>query len=137
MKYMNRIARTHRNIRGITLIEVMIFSVLLSFLISNLITYFFTIQSQNIKLLDQIQREQRGFVATTAVVLLATGMIVFVLITLSATAVYSDSVFSREVRIQRKLNAEACEDYAKLIKAKDYFFKGTVKLEDLDCSVSG
>ncbi len=122
-------------IQGITLIEVLIFTVLSSFLISNIINYFYLIQSQNMKLLDQIHDDQRGFMATTAIILLAIGILAFVLVTVSTASVYSDSVTRREMRIQKGLNKQACADTSKLVQAKDYFLNNEVVLSDFDCVI--
>jgi hypothetical protein len=133
-KYKITKRNTHR-IRGITLIEVTIFTVLLSLLIGNMINYLYTTHVNNLKLMNEIEEAQKGFVATTAVVLLATGTLAFLVTTMSAAALFADSVDRREARIQKRLNEIACQETLPLLIAKDYFLDGEVTLSDFGCVI--
>ncbi len=118
-----------------TLIEITIFTVLLSLLIGNMINYLYATHVHNLKLMNEIEEAQKGFVATTAVVLLATGTLAFLIVTMSAAALFVDSVDRREARIQKGLNEIACQETLPLLVAKDYFLDGDVELSDFDCIV--
>lgn len=122
-------------IQGMTLIEITIFAVLLSLLIGNMINYLYTTHIHNLKLMNEIEEAQKGFVATTAVMLLATGILAFLIVTMSAAALFADSVDRREVRIQKGLNEVACQETLPLMVAKDYFLDGEVKLSDFGCVI--
>lgn len=128
-----------RKIRGMTLVEVMIFIVLLSLLITNMVNYFYTIHMSNIKLMDDVhsaQTAQKGFIATTAVILLAMGTLAFLVATMSAVTSYADSVDRRQIRIQKNLNELACQETLPIVMAKDYFLEESVFLSDFGCAVS-
>ncbi len=71
--------------------------------------------------------------ALIALVLLATGTLAFSLATMSAAAAYADMSYRRELRIQARLNADACLDSVSLMAAKDYFLNGHVKLSEFGC----
>ncbi len=79
------------------------------------------------------EKISRGFIATTAVILLATGTLAFSLAALGSVVLYADSVSRREMRIQADLNAEACLDTAALMAAKDYFLSGSVYVSKFNC----
>ena len=85
-----------------------------------------------------IRRElpKRGFVAVIAVLLISGATTALSLSVLGAAVSYSDSVFRREMRLQASFDALACEDTAKLIKAKDVFASGTIHLAEFNCDVS-
>jgi hypothetical protein len=70
----------------------------------------------------------RGFVATIAVVILATGCLVFSLVTLLGATSYSESIYKRELRIQAGLNASACLDLVTVMVSKDYFLSGQIEV---------
>ena len=78
----------------------------------------------------------RGFVATTAVILLATGTLAFSLVALGSAVLYADIINRRELRIQANLNAEACLDTAALMATKDYFLTGPVYISAFDCNAT-
>lgn len=120
---------------GLTLIEVIIFTILLSMLMANMINYLYTIHTNNIKLMNEIQDAQKGFIATTAVILLAMGTLAFLLATMSAASFYGYSIETREMRIQKQLNWQACQETLPLIIAKDYFFESEIMLSNFDCTV--
>jgi hypothetical protein len=127
--------RIHRN-HGMTLIEITIFTVLLSLLIGNMINYLYTIHFNNIKLMNEIEKAQKGFVATTAVILLSIGTLAFLVATMTAASLFADSVDHREARIQKTLNEIACQETLPLLVAKDYFLSGKVELSDLGCVIN-
>jgi hypothetical protein len=74
-----------------------------------------------------------GFMALVAVLLLSAGSIAFALSTLASVVFFADSVRTRELRIQTRLNVEACLDTLGLMAAKDYFLQGTVMVPELGC----
>lgn len=78
---------------------------------------------------------KRGFVAVTAIILLAMGCITTVMIAFTASASYADSVTRREYRIQKAMNEEACKDIRGLMLTKDYFFVGPVTVEEFGCTI--
>jgi hypothetical protein len=121
---------------GMTLVETMIYAALLSLLISNAITFFYTAQENNKHLLHDIERSQSGFIATTVVVLLSIGVLLFIVVTNSAAALYLDAVDREGYRFQKSLNAAACQDTLLLLRAKDYFLEGPVELADLGCVIN-
>lgn len=122
-----------RKTRGFTLIEVMLYTVLLSFLISGFIRYAYDIHFSDLELTDKMNR---GFIALIAVVLLATGTLAFSLATLSAAVSYADMSYRHDLRNQARLNAQACLDTVSLMAAKDYFLSGEVKLPEFGCTAN-
>lgn len=85
--------------------------------------------------LDRIYycKDQEGFVALIAVVILATGILAFSFSTLAGAISYSESVYKRELRIQANLNTRACLDKVTLMVAKDYFLSGEIKIKEFGC----
>ena len=81
------------------------------------------------------KRPQKGFIATVAVVILATGIIYFSLITLASAFAFSDFIYKKELRIQANLNSKACLDQVILMVSRDYFLSGKIKLKDFDCTL--
>lgn len=75
----------------------------------------------------------KGLVATIAVVILATGCLVFSLVTLLGATSYAESVYKRELRIQAGLNARACLDLVTLMISKDYFLSQQLEIRHLGC----
>ncbi|OHA16887.1 MAG: hypothetical protein A3C79_00980 [Candidatus Taylorbacteria bacterium RIFCSPHIGHO2_02_FULL_45_28] len=122
--------------KGVTFVEVIIFTVLLSMLVANMINYIYAIHARDLKLMDEIQNAEKGFIATTAVMLLAMGALFFQVATLSAVASYFDGIERKEMRVQKRLNETACQETLRLLAAKDYFLNETVKLRDLGCVVA-
>ena len=76
---------------------------------------------------------QRGFMATIAVILIATGAIALSLSALAGAVLYADSVDKHEFRIQAGLNARACLDTVTLMAVKDYFLNGEVAVPEFGC----
>jgi hypothetical protein len=77
-----------------------------------------------------------GFGALIAVVMLSCLALVFSILTLTVSAEYSESVYLKEMRIQKELYAKACFDTANLMSAKDYFLKGTIEIEEFKCKAT-
>lgn len=75
-----------------------------------------------------------GFIALTAVILLATASLVFAVIVVNNAASYADAVMRHELRIQAKLNAESCLESVKLMLDRDYFLNGKILLKDFNCT---
>ncbi len=75
----------------------------------------------------------KGFVATIAVVILATGCLVFSFVTLLGATSYAESVYKRELRIQTNLNARACLDWVTVMVSKDYFLSGQIEIVQFSC----
>lgn len=65
--------------------------------------------------------------------LLATGTLVFSLVTMSSAISYADGVYRQELRIQGRFNARACLEAASLMAAKNYFISGDVVLNKFGC----
>jgi len=80
-----------------------------------------------------LKTDKKGFMAVTAVMLLAAGTLAFSLATMSAAALYSDAIMRRELRIQAGLNVQACLDSVELMAEKDYFLTGKIGLADFGC----
>lgn len=121
--------------RGTTLVEIIIFISLFSVMMTSIIQFLYAIQLSNTRLLDRINTEQRGFIATVTVILITTGILAFMIVTASSAAAYADSVEREVLRIQHSLNLKACQDTLKLLRAKDYFMTSKVVLIDLGCEV--
>jgi len=79
---------------------------------------------------------ERGFIAVVAILLISGGIAALSLSVLGAAVSYSDSVYRREMRLQASLDDLACEDTAKLIRAKDAFASGIVHLDEFDCDIA-
>lgn len=91
----------------------------------------FSITSKHVDKLKFLYK--KGFVATIAVTILATGCLVFSLATLLGATSYAESVYKRELRIQAGLNARACLDLVTLMISKDYFLSDQLEIRHLDC----
>ncbi|MFA6295557.1 MAG: hypothetical protein WC666_04025 [Candidatus Paceibacterota bacterium] len=79
---------------------------------------------------------KQGFIATTAVVLLAVGVISLSLSTMSTAIFYHDAITKKELRIQTRMNAEACLDTVTLMIIKDYFLNGEVEISRFGCKAN-
>ncbi|MEK7609542.1 MAG: hypothetical protein AAB470_00280 [Patescibacteria group bacterium] len=79
------------------------------------------------------RRRIYGFIATTAIILLSTGSLAFLVATSSAVFMYADSIEKREIRIQNNLNQQACQDTLRIMNAKDYFLNVDIQLSDFGC----
>ena len=77
-----------------------------------------------------------GFAAMIAVILIASGVLAFSLVSISSALLYADGVNQREYRIQARLNASSCLDVATLMVAKDYFMNGTTTISKFGCNIS-
>jgi hypothetical protein len=80
-------------------------------------------------------KSQKGFIATIALVILATVIIYFSLVTFSSAFAFADSVNKKELRIQANLNSKACLDQVILMVSRDYFLSGKIKLKDFNCTL--
>ncbi len=78
--------------------------------------------------------KNRGFIAVTAVIMLAAGVMAFSLAALGSAVSYEDAVDRRELRVQAAMNAEACLDSAALMAAKDHFLAGPFDISELGCT---
>lgn len=122
---------------GMTLVEVIIFSVLLSLLLSSSVAYIWAILHDTQKLDDDVYDSyQKGFVATTAVIILSIGTLVILVASVAGVAAYADMVDTRELRMQKELNQEACADTTSIIRAKNIHADGRVYLMDFGCIIS-
>ena len=77
--------------------------------------------------------KQSGFIATTAVMILAIGMLAFILTTTSAVVLFADSIERREARIQNGLNEVVCEEVKSLLVAKNYLLEGGIEFREFGC----
>ena len=66
----------------------------------------------------------QGFIALVAIVVLAMGTFAFSISTMVSAIAYRDAVYTREMRIQKRLDQEACRVTFALMKVKDYFLTG-------------
>ena len=64
---------------------------------------------------------QSGFIALIAVLMLALSTFAFSISTMVAAVSYQETIFAREMRIQKQLDIQACEAAFELMKIKDYF----------------
>ena len=69
---------------------------------------------------------REGFIATTAVVMLAYSILAVHLAVMSAVSAYVDSVYLREMRIQARHSLFACLSYAEVFISRDYLWRGKV-----------
>jgi hypothetical protein len=122
----------HHN-RGFTFVEITIYTILLSFLLAGFLEFAYAIHIRNIELNHEIQDKQKGFIAVIAVILLATGALVFSVTTMTSAISYAESVYLKELRIQAELNAQACLDHIALMVVKDYFMAGDFEIEEFGC----
>ncbi len=83
----------------------------------------------------RVPTHSSGFGATVAVLLLAFGAMALSLVSIAAAEAYSDSVMTRELRIQSGLNLEACLDVAEIISNKDYFAHDYIGVRELGCDL--
>lgn len=79
---------------------------------------------------------QYGFIATTAVLMLALSSLVFITVTALSVTEYSESVYTREQRIQKGLFDRACSDTKILLLRKDSALKGNVDLPEFNCTIT-
>ena len=79
---------------------------------------------------------QQGFIATTAVLMLALSSLVFIAVTALSVTEYSESVYAREQRIQKGLYERACADTKTLLIKKDAVIKGDIELPEFNCTIT-
>jgi hypothetical protein len=60
----------------------------------------------------------------------------FSFLALSASVVFADMVFRKEVRNQVNLNLLSCFDMVAVIYSRDYFINGNIYLQDFGCKVN-
>ncbi len=77
-----------------------------------------------------------GFIAVTAVMILACSTILFANVALRSAIEYVDSVTRHEWRIQADLNAQSCLSTVVLMAVKDYFLEGNVQVAEFGCTAS-
>lgn len=77
---------------------------------------------------------KRGFLAVTAVLILAMGTLAFSMTSMAAAAAFADSSMKRELRIQARQNLASCFRYLAIYASKDAFLKGEIYVRDLDCN---
>jgi len=75
-----------------------------------------------------------GFIALTAVIIVACTTLLFANIVMQTVIDYSDMVMRHEWRIQANLNAQSCLNVLKLMITKDYFLSGDLYLKDFGCN---
>jgi len=92
--------------------------------------------NQNIYKFALSKKYQTGFIATIAVILLATFILTFSLITLDTALSFSGGVYKKELRIQANLNADACLDQVTLMVSRDYFLSGQIKIKEFGCTAN-
>lgn len=80
--------------------------------------------------------KKRGFIALTAVMVMIAITAGFSFLALSASVVFADMVFRKEVRNQVNLNLLSCFDMVAVIYSRDYFINGNLYLQDFGCKVN-
>ena len=85
------------------------------------------------KPMSKIFVANKGFIATTAVIMLACSVILYESVTLASAVDFADSVMRQEWRIQANLNAESCASTVALMAVKDYFLSGEVSVPEFRC----
>ena len=85
---------------------------------------------------SEYNSEVRGFIAVTAVIMIACSTLLFASIVMKASADYSDTVTRHEWRIQANLNAESCLQHVALMSAKDYFLSGEIFVSVFGCKAT-
>lgn len=76
-----------------------------------------------------------GFMATIAVILLAFGLMAFVLAVNASAYDYADSVERRELRIQAGNNAQSCARIFQSMVELDNYIDGNFHIPYLDCDI--
>lgn len=79
--------------------------------------------------------KSEGFAALVAVILISSGVLALSLVSISSALMYSDSISKKEYRVQAKLNADSCMNYATLMASKDYFMNGTTTVSQFGCQI--
>lgn len=74
-----------------------------------------------------------GFMATTAVVMLAMGVFAYSLAVQAAALQYADMVDRHERRIRASINTIACLDHIFLMATRDYFLLGPISVAEFSC----
>ncbi len=82
------------------------------------------------------ENNQRGFVATITVVVLAFSIVAIVVVVSGAVDKYVDSVYLYELRIYARQSLSACLTTAEKTLASDYFLRGQVNLPEYGCEIS-
>ena len=91
----------------------------------------------NIKLnkpMSKIFAINNGFIATTAVIVLACSVVLYESVTLASAVDFADSVMRHEWRIQTNLSAESCASTVALMAVKNYFLSGEVSVPEFECT---
>lgn len=86
--------------------------------------------------MHKIYSKKQGFIALIAVLLLSIGTVVFSMMTTETAFEYADSIFKKELRIQTRLNANACIDTSAIILSKNYLTNGTTTVSELGCDAT-
>lgn len=125
--------------KGFTLIEVIIYTVLLSILIGGYIQYVYAMTLENTNLNNEIEKEfakESGFGALIAVLLLSFGFMVMSLVTVGYSFAFTDIVERKELRFQSSINVESCLDNVELMLKVDPFLVGNVRLREFGCEAN-
>ena len=78
--------------------------------------------------------KNNGFIAVTAVIVIACVTLLFANIIMQIVVDYSGMVMRHEWRIQANLNAESCLNVVTLMVEKNYFLNGEVSVERFECT---
>ena len=78
----------------------------------------------------------RGFIAVTAVIMVACASLFFSSLVLRTVIDYSDSVTHLAWRTQANQNAENCLNIVTLMSEKDYFLSGEVYVQKFACNAN-
>lgn len=122
--------------KGFSLIEAIIFTALLSFLLTGFIRFASISFAEAAKLMDRIDEAwnaQDGFMATASVLILAMGLMAFSGVAMLSSSIYSDSVDRHGLRIQARLGTESCLNTLEIMYEKDIYLEGEIEVPDLNC----
>lgn len=125
--------------KAFTLIETIVYIVLLSILTTGLVQYIYGMMSTNLKLNDDIEKaykKESGFGALIAVLLLSFGLLATCLTTLGYSYSFADFVNRKELRIQASMNAESCVSNIEEELRQDYFLDGKIFIKELGCDIA-
>ena len=82
------------------------------------------------------ENNQKGFVATITVTVLAFSIVAMLIVVSGAVDRYVDSVYLYELRIYTRQSLLVCMPIAENMLASDYFLRGVVSLPEYNCDVS-
>ena len=77
-----------------------------------------------------------GFIATTALLMLAVSSLAFIVLAGLTVSEYADNVMLHEMRIQHSLNEITCADIRELRIEKDATIEGLISIPEFECTIA-